>query len=32
MKVWHERTKVVDRPVDVTAGGAARVDVELEAK
>jgi hypothetical protein len=32
MKVWHERTKVVDKPVDVTAGGAARVDVELEAK
>ena len=32
MKVWHERTKVVDKPVDVTAGGAARVDVELQAK
>lgn len=32
VKVWHERTKVVDRPVDVAAGGAARVDVELEAK
>jgi len=24
--------KVVDKPVDVTAGGAARVDVELQAK
>ena len=32
LKVWHERTKVVDKPVDVTAGGAARVDVELPAK
>jgi len=32
VKVWHERTKLVDKPVDVTAGGAARVDVELQAK
>jgi hypothetical protein len=32
LKVWHERTKVVDKPVDVTAGGAAHVDVELQAK
>jgi hypothetical protein len=32
MKVWHERTKLVEKPVDVAAGGAARVDVELQAK
>jgi hypothetical protein len=32
VKVWHERTKLVEKPVDVAAGGAARVDVELQAK
>jgi hypothetical protein len=32
MKVWHERTQVAEKTVDVAAGGAARVDVELQAK
>ena len=32
LKVWHERTKVAEKTVDVAAGGAARVDVELQAK
>jgi hypothetical protein len=32
LKVWHERAKLVEQSVDVPAGGAARVDVELRAK
>jgi hypothetical protein len=32
LKVWHERAKIAEQAVDVTAGGAARVDVELRAK
>jgi len=32
LKVWHERTKLVEKPVDVAAGGAARVDVALQGK
>jgi hypothetical protein len=32
VKVWHERTKLVEKPVDVAAGAAARADVELQAK
>jgi hypothetical protein len=32
LKVWHERTNVADQTVDVPAGGAARVNVELQPK
>ena len=32
LKVWHERTKLVEKPVDVAAGGAAQADVKLQTK
>ena len=32
LKIWHERTKLVERTVDVAAGGAARVDVAVQGR
>jgi hypothetical protein len=32
VKVWHERAKVAEQLIDLVAGGAARVNVELPVK